>query len=477
MHSLREQWFGNIRADILAGLVVALALIPEAIAFSILAGVDPMVGLYASFVIAVTISIVGGRPAMISAATGAMAIVVVSLVKDHGLQYLLAATILTGVFQILFGVLKIARLMKFIPNAVMIGFVNSLAILVFIAQMPHFIGGSLLTWVFLLVTIALIYIIPYVIKGIPAPLIAVVILSVVAIYVGADLKTVGDMGAIHQALPTFLIPDIPWNFETLKIILPYSLALSVVGLVESLLTASILDDMTSSESNKNKEARGQGIANVVNGFFGGMAGCAMIGQSVINVKSGGRGRLSTFVAGAFLMFLILVLGDYVVQIPMPVLAGVMIVVCITQFDWHSFKYAVTAPKKDVFVMLLTIAVVLYTHNLAIGVVTGIVVSALFFINEISRVKITQQRTTYIVTGQLFFASTEGFINYFKALKIAEKAITIDFTNGKVWDDSAVGSLLKVHDLLKAKDISVTYKGIDESSKQLMKKLTGNTLID
>jgi sulfate permease, SulP family len=477
MESLRDQWFGNIRADILAGLVVALALIPEAIAFSILAGVDPMVGLYASFVIAVTISFVGGRPAMISAATGAMALVIVSLVKDHGLQYLLAATILTGLIQILFGLFKIARLMKFIPNAVMIGFVNSLAILVFIAQTPHFIGGDLMTWVFLLVTIVLIYAIPYVIKGIPAPLIAVVILSVVAVYSGINLKTVGDMGSISQSLPSFFIPDIPLNWETLMIILPYSLALAVVGLVESLLTASILDDMTSTESDKNKEARGQGIANVINGFFGGMAGCAMIGQSVINVKSGGRGRLSTFVAGAFLMFLILVLGDYVVQIPMPVLAGVMVVVCITQFDWQSFKYVMTAPKKDVFVMLLTIAVVLYTHNLALGVVAGIVMSALFFVNEISRVKITQQGSTYSVSGQLFFASTESLVNYFKSQTYTSSNVVIDFTACKVWDDSAIGSLVKVKDLLKEKNVTITYTGIDEAGKQLLVKLTGHTLID
>ena len=477
MYNIREQWFGNVRSDVLAGLVVALALIPEAIAFSILAGVDPMVGLYASFVIAVTISFVGGRPAMISAATGAMALVIVSLVKDHGLQYLLAATILTGIIQIIFGMLKIARLMKFIPNAVMIGFVNSLAILVFMAQTPHFIGGDFVTWTFLLATIALIYVIPFVIKGIPAPLIAVVILSAVAIYSGFNLNTVGDMGTITQSLPSFLIPDIPFNFETLMIILPYSLALAVVGLVESLLTASILDDMTASESDKNKEARGQGIANVINGFFGGMAGCAMIGQSVINVKSGGRGRLSTFVAGVFLMFLILVLGDYVVQIPMPVLAGVMVVVCITQFDWQSFKYAVTAPKKDVFVMLLTIAVVLYTHNLALGVVAGIIVSALFFVNEISRVSISQQGKTYFVKGQLFFASTEGFINYFKTVQEEQSSIVIDFSLCKVWDDSAIGALMKVKDQLKAKNIEVTYLNIDESSKQLLKKLTGTTLID
>lgn len=477
MYNFREQWFGNVRADVLAGLVVALALIPEAIAFSILAGVDPMVGLYASFVIAVTISFVGGRPAMISAATGAMALVIVSLVKDHGLQYLLAATVLTGFIQILFGVFKIARLMKFIPNAVMIGFVNSLAILVFIAQTPHFIGGNLMTWLFLLATIGLIYAIPFVIKGIPAPLIAVVILSIVAVYTGVNLNTVGDMGSISQSLPSFFIPDISWTFETLMIILPYSLALAVVGLVESLLTASILDDMTTSESDKNKEARGQGIANVINGFFGGMAGCAMIGQSVINVKSGGRGRLSTFVAGAFLMFLILVLGDYVVQIPMPVLAGVMVVVCITQFDWQSFKYAVTAPKKDVFVMLLTIGIVLFTHNLAIGVIAGIVASALFFVNEISRVKITNKEANYYVNGQLFFASTESFIDYFKTQSISQSAIIVDFTQCKVWDDSAIGSLLKVKDLLKSKNISVTYVGIDESSKQLMVKLTGNSIVD
>ncbi|MCH7322053.1 SulP family inorganic anion transporter [Solibacillus sp. MA9] len=477
MDTFREQWFRNIRADILAGLVVALALIPEAIAFSILAGVDPMVGLYASFVIAVTVSFVGGRPAMISAATGAMAIVIVTLVKDYGLHYLLAATILTGIIQIIFGMLKIARLMKFIPNAVMIGFVNSLAILVFIAQMPHFIGGDLYTWVFLLTTIALIYGIPYLIKGIPAPLIAVVILSVVAFYSGVTLNTVGDMGSISQSLPSFFVPNIPFTFDTLMIILPYSLALAIVGLVESLLTAAILDDMTSSESDKNKEARGQGIANVINGFFGGMAGCAMIGQSIINVKSGARGRLSTFVAGAFLMFLILVLGDYVVQIPMPVLAGVMVVVCITQFDWQSFKYAVTAPKKDVFVMLLTIAVVLYTHNLALGVVAGIIVSALFFVNEISRVNISHNGSIYYVSGQLFFASTESFINYFKTQMITDSHIMIDFTNCKVWDDSAIGALMKVKEQLKEKGITINYQKIDETGKQLVKKLTGTTLFD
>ena len=475
MENYKQQWFGNVRADILAGLVVALALIPEAIAFSILAGVDPMVGLYASFIIAVTISFVGGRPAMISAATGAMALVIVSLVKDHGLQYLLAATILTGVIQILFGVFKIARLMKFIPNAVMIGFVNSLAILVFIAQMPHFIGGNLMTWIFLLGTIALIYIIPFVIKGIPAPLIAVVLLSVTVVYLGIDLKTVGDMGSITQSLPSFLIPDVPFNLETLQIILPYSLALAVVGLMESLLTAAILDDMTDTESDKNIEARGQGIANILNGFFGGMAGCAMIGQSIINVKTGARGRLSTFVAGAFLMFLILVLGDYVVQIPMPVLAGVMIVVCITQFDWSSFKYMVTAPKQDVFVMLLTVGVVLYTHNLAIGVVAGVLVSAMFFVSKISTLTIVNENNVYFIKGQLFFASTDNLLNYFKQHTISGH-IVIDLSESHVWDESAILTLIKVKDLLASKGVTVSFVGLNASSLKLIEKIIGTSNI-
>lgn len=475
MKEYKQQWFGNIRADILAGLVVALALIPEAIAFSILAGVDPMVGLYASFIIAVTISFVGGRPAMISAATGAMALVIVSLVKDHGLEYLLAATILTGIIQILFGVAKIDRLMKFIPNAVMIGFVNSLAILVFIAQTPHFIGGTMMTWVFLLLTIGLIYLIPFLIKGIPAPLIAVVILSAVVVFLGIDLKTVGDMGSISQTLPTFLIPNVPFTWETLSIILPYSLALAVVGLMESLLTAAILDDMTDSESNKNQEARGQGIANIINGFFGGMAGCAMIGQSVINVKSGARGRLSTFVAGAFLMFLILVLGDYVIQIPMPVLAGVMVVVCITQFDWSSIKYTFTAPKQDVFVMLLTIAVVLYTHNLAIGVVAGVLVSAMFFVSKLSTVKISEENGHFYVKGQLFFASTESLLHYFKKAD-TNGSIIIDLSESHIWDESAVMALIKVKEMLAAKHVDVQFCGMNVPSTKLLEKITGQQTI-
>ena len=379
MESLKQQWFGNIRGDILSGIVVALALIPEAIAFSIIAGVDPMVGLYASFCIAVIIAFVGGRPGMISAATGAMALVMVPLVKEYGLDYLLAATILTGIIQLLFGVFKIAKLMKYIPNAVMIGFVNSLAILIFMAQVPHFIGISTMTYIFVGITLILVYTLPRFIKVIPAPLIAIVTLTIVAIYSGFELKTIGDLGKISQTLPSFLLPNVPLNLETLQIIFPFSIALAIVGLVESLLTSQILDDMTATESDKNKEARGQGIANFVTGFFGGMAGCAMIGQSVINVKSGGRGRLSTLVAGLFLIFLIIVLGDLVVKIPMPVLVGIMIMVCIGTFDWNSFKYLVKAPRTDALVMLTTVIIVVYTHDLSKGVIAGVILGAVFFV--------------------------------------------------------------------------------------------------
>lgn len=299
METLKKQWFGNIRSDILSGIVVALALIPEAIAFSIIAGVDPMVGLYTSFIIAVVISFAGGRPGMISAATGAMALLMVPLVRDYGLDYLLAATILTGIIQFIFGVCKVAKVMKFIPNAVMIGFVNALAILIFMAQLEHFIGISTFTYIFVAITLILLYTLPRFIKVVPAPLIAIVVLTAAAIFSGVDLRTVGDLGNISQSLPSFFIPNVPFTLETLKIIFPYSLSLAIVGLLETLLTSRIVDDMTETESNKNREARGQGIANFITGFFGGMAGCAMIGQSVINVKSGGRGRLSTFVAGSF----------------------------------------------------------------------------------------------------------------------------------------------------------------------------------
>src|SRR5690625_1743773 len=464
------EWFSNIRGDILAGIVVALALIPEAIAFSIIAGVDPMVGLYASFCIAVIISFVGGRPGMISAATGAMALLMLPLVKEHGLNYLLAATILTGVIQILFGIFKVAKVMQFIPRAVMIGFVNSLAILIFMAQVPHFLGISNATYIFVASTLLIVYVLPRFLKTIPAPLIAIIVLTAIALNTNFDLRTIGDLGTISKSLPEFFIPNVPFSLETLRIIFPYSLALAIVGLLESLLTASIVDDLTDTESNKNREARGQGIANIVTGFFGGMAGCAMIGHSVINVKSGGRGRLSTLVAGVFLMFLIIVLGDWVVQIPMPVLVGIMILVSIGTFDWSSFKYLIKAPRTDAFVMVATVAIVVYTNDLSKGVLVGVLLSAVFFVVKISTVKITQEGNRYIVHGQLFFASIDGFVYYFKIADIRQKNIQIDLSNTRNWDDSSVGALIKVTDLLKERSIDIEIIEIDASSKKIMDKL-------
>ncbi|WLV24226.1 SulP family inorganic anion transporter [Aciduricibacillus chroicocephali] len=473
VEKIKQEWFSNVRADILSGIVVALALIPEALAFSIIAGVDPMVGLYASFCIAIIISFAGGRPAMISAATGAMALVMAPLVKEFGLQYLLAATILTGVLQFIFGACKIARLMKFIPRAVMIGFVNALAIMIFMAQVPHFFNISNMTYIFVAVTLLIVYIVPRFFKAIPAPLIAIVVLTAIAVYGHLDLRTVGDLGEITKSLPSFLIPDVPFTWETFKIIFPYSISLAIVGLVETLLTSSIVDDMTDTGSNKNREARGQGIANFINGFFGGMAGCAMIGQSVINVKSGGRKRLSTFVAGAFLIFLILVLGDLVVKIPMPVLAGIMIMVCIGTFDWGSFAYLKKAPKSDAVVMVVTVVIVLMTHDLSKGVIAGVILSAITFVAKISKIKVTEQlqnsKIIYKIKGQLFFASVESFVDAFD-MDLTNKEIIIDFTEAHIWDDSGVGAVDKVIMKYKEKENEVTVLGVNESSRKLLNRL-------
>lgn len=473
MNSIKEQWFSNVKGDVLAGIVVALALIPEAIAFSIIAGVDPMVGLYASFCIAVIIAFIGGRPGMISAATGAMALLIVPLVREYGVQYLLAATVLTGFIQILFSVFKVARLMKFIPRAVMIGFVNALAILIFMAQIPHFFGISTTTYLFVSITLLIVYILPRFFKVIPAPLIAIVMLTAVAIWGNIHIGTVGDLGTITQSLPSFLLPNIPLNLDTFVIILPYSISLAVVGLVESLLTASIVDDMTGTVSNKNKEARGQGIANIVTGFFGGMAGCAMIGQSIINVNSGGRSRLSTLVAGIFLMFLIIVLGGLVIQIPMPVLAGIMIMVSIGTFDWTSFRYLRKAPKSDALVMLVTVIVVIATHNLALGVLAGILLSSILFVAKISKIKVVSQSAAhtivYRIEGQLFFASVEHFVDSFD-YTISNATITLDFSDAHVWDDSGVGAVDKVVIRLRALGNNIVVKGLNNSSEKIIHKI-------
>jgi sulfate permease, SulP family len=469
MHTLKQQWFGNVRADILAGIVVGLALIPEALAFAFIVGVDPRVALYASFTIAVIISFVGGRPGLISAATGAMALVLVSLMANHGLQYVLAATILTGIIQFILGLFGVANLMRFIPNSVMLGFVNALGIMIFITQLPYLIGAGSMTYVFAIITLILVYAIPRFFTYIPAPLIAIVVMTSIALISGVKLQTIGDLGTMPNTLPIFFLPDIPLNLETLKIILPYALALSVVGLLESLLTSQVLDDMTDTPSNKNTEARGQGIANFVNGFFGGMAGCALIGQSVINVKSGGRGRLSTLTSGVFLMFLIIVLGDIVAGIPMPVLVGVMIMVSATTFNWGSFKFLKQAPKSESIVMLLTVAIILYTHNLAIGVVVGVILSALFFVAKVSRVNVTYDKEEYKVKGPLFFASTTRFIQSFD--NVSESEIIIDFENSQLWDESAVAAIIKVKQKLEQKDVTVHIRGLNSSSEQLYKQFT------
>ncbi|TDM02417.1 SulP family inorganic anion transporter [Macrococcus carouselicus] len=373
---IKQEWLTNPWANVLAGIVVSLALIPEVIAFSAIAGVDPMVGLYASFVIALTISFTGGRPAMISAAAGAIALLVYPLVRDYGVNYLFAATILMGIIQLILGFLKVGKLMKYIPNTVMIGFVDALSILIFHSQLQHIFGHSWQTYVFTIVTILIVYLLPKVFTGVPAPLIAVVLLTSISVMAGAEVRTVGDLGEITGTWPHFLIPDVPFTFETFMIILPYSLSMAVVGLVESLLTARIVDETLDSDSDKNTETRGQGIANVLSGLFGGIGGCAMIGQSVMNLKSGGTSRLSSLSAGLFLMFMIIVLGDFLVQIPMSILAGIMVVVAFSTFEFKTFRLMKRAPKADVAVILLTVILVLLTHNLAAGVVAGSILNLL-----------------------------------------------------------------------------------------------------
>ncbi|OKL36505.1 SulP family inorganic anion transporter [Domibacillus mangrovi] len=474
VQKMKKEWFGNVKGDLLSGLVVALALIPEAIAFSIIAGVDPMVGLYASFSMAVVIAFMGGRPAMISAATGAMALLMVTLVKDYGLQYLFATTILTGLLQITFGSLKVARFMKFIPRSVMIGFVNALAILIFMAQVPHFIGVSTMTYVFVAATLVIIYLLPRITKAVPSPLVAIVVMTIIAVFAGFDLRTVGDLGNISGTLPSFFFPDVPLNFETLSIIFPTALAMSIVGLLESLLTASIVDDMTDTESDKNREARGQGIANIATGLLGGMAGCAMIGQSVINVKSGGRGRLSTFTAGIVLLLLIIVLSDIVIQIPMAALVGVMIMVSIGTFDWASLTTVRKIPITDTIVMVVTVAVVVWTHDLSKGVFAGIILSALFFTAKISKVKVTQEAgdsnaKIYRVTGQIFFASVTDFLNEFNYKEEVDRVV-LDLTEANIWDDSAVAAIEKVIMKYRENEVPVQLTGLNGQSARLMKQV-------
>ncbi|MEQ8740440.1 MAG: SulP family inorganic anion transporter [Hoeflea sp.] len=475
-NSYLSQWTGNIRGDILSGLVVALALIPEAIAFSIIAGVDPKVGLYASFSIAVITAIVGGRPGMISAATAATAVLMVTLVKEHGLEYLLAATVLAGLIQIAAGAARLGYVMRFVSKSVMTGFVNALAILIFMAQLPELIGVPWLTYVMVAAGLAIIYLFPLITTAIPSPLVTIIVLTAITWFFGFDLRTVGDMGALPDTLPVFLIPDIPLTLETLWIILPYSVAVAAVGLLESLMTQSIVDDLTDTSSNRNMECVGQGIANTATGFIGGMAGCAMIGQSIFNVKSGGRGRLSTFVAGAMLLFFIVVLGDSVAQIPMAALVAIMIMVSIGTFSWSSIKSLRTHPRSSSVVMLATVLFVVFTHNLAIGVLVGVLLSGIFFAWKISQLfgvrselSADGRTRTYIVEGQLFFASADDFMQAFDFREVLEKVV-IDVSRAHIWDISSVAALDMAVLKFRRDGADVEIIGMNEASETLVDRL-------
>ncbi len=471
--SLRDEWFSNIRADILAGLVVALALIPEALAFSIIAGVDPKVGLYAAFSIAVTSAIAGGRPGMISAATGAVALLIGSLVKHHGVEYVLAAGILAGVLQICAGYLRLGGVMRFVSRSVITGFVNALAILIFLAQLPQL--RNVPSYVYLMVAggLAIIYLLPRLTKAVPSPLVCIVVLTAISMYLHLTLPTVGDMGAFPNELPIFAIPAVPLTLETFKIVLPYAIAIAVVGLLESLMTAAIVDDLTDTPSDKNRECRGQGISNIVAGFLGGMPGCAMIGQTVINVKSGGRGRLSTFVAGAFLLVLVVFLGPWVKQIPMAALVAVMIMVSISTFSWQSIRNLRLHPTSSSVVMVATVVVVVATGNLAIGVLVGVVLSAVFFASKVQRVlvvnstlDVAEQQRSYSVRGQVFFASSEALVSEFD-FKEPIKSVRLDLSHAHFWDITAIDALDRIVYKFRRNGVSVALHGVNRASATMI----------
>ena len=476
LDTLKNTWLFNLRGDVLAGLVVALALIPEAIAFSIIAGVDPKVGLYASFCIAVVIAFVGGRPGMISAATGAMALLMVTLVKEHGLQYLLAASLLCGALQIGAGYLRLGSLMRFVSRSVVTGFVNALAILIFMAQLPELIGVSWHVYAMTATGLAIIYLFPYVPvlgKLLPSPLVCILSMTAVAIGLDLDIRSVGDMGELPDTLPVFLWPEVPLNLDTLAIILPYAAAMAVVGLLESMMTATIVDEMTDTPSDKNRECKGQGVANIAAGLLGGMAGCAMIGQSVINVKSGGRGRLSTLVAGSVLLLMVVFLSDWVRQIPMAALVAVMIMVSIGTFSWASLRDLKQYPLSTNLVMIVTVVVVVWTHNLAYGVLAGVLLAALFFANKIGHLlSIDSERDgetrRYEVIGQVFFASADRFAAAFDVKEPLDNVV-IDLSRAHFWDITAIGALDKVVLKFRAAGTAVDLLGLNQASATLVER--------
>ncbi|WP_373889249.1 SulP family inorganic anion transporter [Nocardia sp. XZ_19_369] len=476
-----------LRTEVLAGLVVALALIPEAISFSIIAGVDPRVGLFASFTMAVTIAFTGGRRAMISAATGAIALVIAPLAKEHGLDYLIAAVILAGVIQIVLSVVGVAKLMRFIPRSVMVGFVNALAILIFLAQVPHLLGVSWLVYPMVAIGLALMVFLPKLSNVVPAPLVAIVLLTVATVVFALHVPNVGDEGELPSSLPSLLIPHVPFDLETLKIIAPYALAMALVGLLESLMTAKLVDDITDSHSDKTREGWGQGVANVVTGFFGGMGGCAMIGQTMINVKaSGARTRISTFLAGVFLLILVVGLGDVVALIPMAALVAVMIMVSVGTMDWHSIapKTLRRMPKSETTVMLVTVVITVATHNLAYGVIAGVLTAMVLFAQRVAHftevVKVAEADTdadgaidtrVYRVRGELFFASSNDLVYQFDYVDDPENVI-IDMSEAHIWDASTVATLDAITTKYESKGKNVEIVGLNEASEERHVRLSG-----
>ncbi len=475
----------RLRTEVLAGLVVALALIPEAISFSIIAGVDPRVGLFASFTMAVSIAFLGGRPAMISAATGAIALVIAPVMRDYGYDYLIATVLLGGLMQIVLGLSGVARLMRFIPRSVMVGFVNALAILIFLAQVPHFVDVPFLVYPMIAVGIAVMVGLPRVTKVVPAPLVAIVALTAFTLVASLGVPNVGDEGALPDSLPALFLPDVPFTLETLRIIAPYALAMALVGLLESLLTAKLVDDITDTHSHKTREAWGQGAANVITGFFGGMGGCAMIGQTMINVKaSGARTRLSTFLAGVFLLVLVVGFGDVVAVIPMAALVAVMIMVAVGTFDWHSVRPATLRrmPKSETTVMLSTVAVTVGTHNLAIGVGVGVLVAMTLFARRVAHLTETRRElveekdgtltAVYTVTGELFFASSNDLYTQFEYADDPERVV-IDLAQSHIWDASTVASLDAIETKYSRKGKTVEITGLDQASADRHGRLTGS----
>ena len=469
--------------EALAGLVVAVALIPEAIAFSIIAGVDPRLGLFSSFIMAVAIAFLGGRPAMITAATGAVALVIAPVAREHGMDYFIATVLLGGAIQVALGALGVAKLMRFIPRSVMVGFVNALAILIFLAQLPQLIGDGVpwLVWPLVAAGLVILYAFPRLTKAVPAPLVTIVVLTAAVVAFAWNVPTVGDQGELPDSLPTLFVPNVPLTLETLQIIGPFALAMAVVGLLESLMTAKLVDDITDTPSSKTREALGQGAANILSGAFGGMGGCAMIGQTMINVKaSGARTRISTFLAGVFLLILVLALGDVVAIIPMAALVAVMIVVCIGTFDWHSVRPATLRrmPKSETLVMLITVVATVWTHNLAIGVILGVLAAMVMFARRVAHL-VTVTRTVddaasaahYTVDGELFFASSNDLTRQFAYTDDPAKVV-IDMSRSHVWDASTVAALDAIVDKYERQGTSVTIEGLNDAASAFHGRLSG-----